>query len=378
MATAEHRTIFKKSLTLIEDYGVRRFLAENINKGDTGFGELIDACRDQSLIDLIEEVSILEKRTSDGYVEDEYWMDPIREELNLHVSFSDLRRAQLDAEIIARNSMECDRQMRNMIRSRLLNLQKIYSEHARQLMGGKTFYVFNRHRPMEQQKNFVYLARLDGVLDLIGVRTSTARRMYIKGVHDQRQGKQYFTVMPLKMLCSPMCVFDYIAFLKNHWYKTHAYDAVAEKKFKELKFSHNYYDEKINDTLCLTNSLIKGRTNGESRLSLEIPQAFGNYDMMVWYCWGSSNIKHMLRLGVLKEGWPVLHKLLNLLVQESKQSTKVITALRRSKRLTDRMWKESAVPERREEDFKSVSHLIRQVCPGKLESVRSWLSTSMV
>lgn len=373
MATQELKKIFKKSLCMIEDYKVRDFLAKSVNRDDASFSELIESCGDQSLIDLIEEISILEKRLCNSYIEDEYWLNPIRDELNLHVSFRDLRRAQLDAEITARNSMTCDRQLRSMFVARIMNLAKIYTEHGRQSTGGATFYVFNNSGPIEQQKNFVHLARLDGVLDLIGIRTSTARRMYVKGVCEQRMNKKYYDIVPLKILCSPVCVFDYIAYLKNTWYKTHVYDVEEEKKARELKFSYDYYDEKINDTLCLTQSLIKGRANGESRLSLEIPQAFGNYDMMVWYCWGSSNIRSMLRIGVLKEGWPVLYKLLSLLVKESKCSSKVKSALRKSKRMADRMWKESSVPNRNEADYESISPIIGQVCPKKLRVVKTWL-----
>lgn len=373
MATQELKRIFKKSLSLIEDYGARDFLARSSNRGDTNISELIDKCGGMNLIDLVEVISELEKKLSNSYIEDEYWLDPIREELNLHITFSELGRAQLDAEIVARNSMACDRQLRSMFVARLMNLAKIYSEHGRQSTGGNTFYTFNNSGPIEKQKNFVYLARLDGILDLIGIRTSTARRMYIKGVCEERRNKKYYDIVPLRVLCSPMCVFDYIAYLKKTWYKAHVYDVEEEKKARQLKFSYDYYDEKINDTLCLTQSLIKGRTNGESRLSLEIPQAFGNYDMMVWYCWGSSNIRSMLRMGILKEGWPVLYKLLSLLVQESKCNIKVKSALRKSKKMADRMWKESSVPDRGKTDYESISPIIGQVCPKKLENIKNWL-----
>ena len=344
MATVEYKNIFKKSVGLIEDYKVRKFLAGNTNKGDTGIGELIDACGRINLIDLVENISEFEQNLSDQDVDSGYWLDPIREELNLHISYEDLKRAQLDAEIVARNSMETDADMRQFFTAKLFNLRKIYEEHVRQMTGGLSFWMFSPKVAWEKQRNFVYLARLDGILDLIGIRSSTARRMYIKGVFEHRPRFNGSNVVSMKILASPMCVFDYIGFLKNNWYKTHAYNVKQAKKIRKLKFGSDYYDEKVNDALCLAHSLIKSSTNGDSRLALEFPQAFGNYDMMVWYCWGSENIRQLLRLGVVKKGWPVLYKLLNLLVKESKCSTEVLTALRKSKRHVDRMWKKSGIP----------------------------------
>ena len=373
MATIEYKNIFKKSVGLIEDYGVRKFLAESTNRGDTGIGDLIDTCGRINLIDLIENISEFEQNLSDKDLDSGYWLNPIREELNLHITYEDLKRAQLDAEILARNSMENDADMRQFITARLFNLRKIYEEHYRQVSGGLSRWLFSPKVAWEKQKNFVYLARLDGILDLIGIRSSTARRMYVKGVFEYKPKYDDSNTVSLKMLSSPMCVFDYIGFLKNSWYKTHAYDVKQAKKARNLKFGHDYYEEKINDTLCLTHSLIKNRKNGDSRLSLEIPEAFGNYDMMVWYGWGSENIRQLVRLGVIRQGWPVLYKLLNLLTKESKCSTEVLTALRKSKRYVDRMWRSSGIPKRnRDHDVQSVLPVLSMMSRDK-EEVERWL-----
>ena len=53
MATQEHKIIFKKCISLIEDYKVRNFLAKSINKDDANISELIYKCRRMNLLDLI-------------------------------------------------------------------------------------------------------------------------------------------------------------------------------------------------------------------------------------------------------------------------------------------------------------------------------------
>jgi len=323
---------------------------------------------------LIESIAEFEQTLSEKDMEPEYWLDPIRYELNLHVTFEELKMAGHDAEIVARNSMGSSNGMGKFFRGRLLNLRKIYEEHIRRISGGVTTWIFSPKVPMERQKNFVYLARLDGILDLIGIRSSTARRMYIEGVFEQRPKFNDAGTVPVRTLASPMCVFDYIGFLKKHWYKTHAYNVKQADKDRKLKFGHNYYEEKINDALCLTSSLIKSRTNGDSRLSLEVPEAFGNYDMMVWYCWGSEHIRQLVRLGVIKDGWPVMYKLLNLLVKESKCSTEVLVALRKCKRHVDRMWKTSGIPTRnKSHDVPLISGIVDVVARDKQEEVERWL-----
>lgn len=302
-------------------------------------------------------------------------LDLVQKAVNLNVSLSQLVEAQKAAVLQAKKDIRSSNPIQRFKYNQSIKaIARIYTDSARRLVGGRPINLFNRFKPMWEQKNFFFLLKLKVIFDIVGVNTDTDRRQYIQGVFDQKRIKNKRDFIPLKVLSSPLCFLDYLFYLKTNWYlRFPTQDLDKDRALRESRYGSTYYEEQMKFALGICGQLIS--IGGKSRLEMEIPHAFGSTDFCLFYCWCSPFIPKLRKLGVLRSGWPEVHKGMTKLKRRAKEDPELREAVRNTKKLIEEMWAKSDFPKHSEEPYEDIRGIIEHVCPQHEEDVRHWLLT---
>lgn len=301
--------------------------------------------------------------------QEKYWLLTMVQNYDLDHTFPELVNTQEQTEKLYRARRRLtgeDRYRCVVLENRTRKLLSCYSDHMLGVTGEK----------YENQKFISYQGlKLAALLEKLGLKKAEDYRMYFCGVSTaKKRAKNYRPqVLSLQIQQSPKSLFDFISYLRNHWYERHAYRPEEEKEFKSSDFSHDYYWENANGAVNLADMFLQDRTNGESRLEMEVPSALSDMEWFVYYCWCSPNIRKLVRLGLIKQYDPGLHDKLLGLVKEAKKNSNLRNALLAAKKLIDDMYKKAGVPLRHKQDYKNLRDWLRFDDKTQI-NVKEWLS----
>ena len=175
------------------------------------------------------------------------WLDLVQKTTNLNVSLGEITTAQKQAVLQAKKDVVSSNPLQRFKYNKSIkSIARIYTDSAKRLVGGRPINLFNRFKPMFQQKNFFYLLKLKVIFDVIGLTTDTDRRQYIQGIFDQKKVKNKRDFIPLNVLSSSLCFLDYLFYLKTNWYlRFPTQDLDKDRKLREDRYGSTYYEEQM-------------------------------------------------------------------------------------------------------------------------------------
>jgi hypothetical protein len=262
----------------------------------------------------------------------------------------------------------------------ILKLAALYEDVIRKQQNGKSIKLFNKFRPARQQRVFFQLVKLKVVLDAMGIKTDTDKKMYLQGVMEaKRMSKSGLGHIPLKVLCIPLCVLDFLFYFRDYWYPRFIAHPDKEEEAKQFYHGQDYYTELVNDSLSFCSFLI-GRAAGLSKIKevpgitrcqLEIPMSFNAMPMCTAYSWGSKYIQKFRKLGMLPSDWNEFSVDLDQLDVDARQDGKLMKALQFIKATTAQMWADSGIPdEDTQTDIKHLLYVTGRHCPEHVETIK--------
>ena len=284
------------------------------------------------------------------------WLEYVNERINLRYSIRDLYKIQKTNRKRAVESLlvgSSDQYFRSVCLYRVENLCRITEETYRELGSPRKLIPYFNLDQLRKNRYFLALVRLDSLLLALGLDDEASARMYLDGVISRRVWKDQLP--PVLNLASPLSLLDYLAFLRRSWLKRYSKNPEEAKK---RHFSVSYHEKRCQEAVALADNLIyNGNPKQDSRYSLELFGAIGQYPAFVYYMYASDHIRKLVRGGIVGKVWPEALCALQDLVEEVEGNSKLWKKLNILEHTLNDKWRKSNIPDTRSDDWKKL-HMV--------------------
>ncbi len=302
-----------------------------------------------------------------------FWVKSLEKCTNLDFSLNDVSSLQSStASTISKNIKSSNPLQRLKYNRSVEKIAKLYTDSAKRLVGGRAVRLFSPYQPIHKQKNFLKLLKLKCVFEILGLKTDADRRQYILAVFDRKQRQKQHQFIPLATLASPLCVLDYLFYMRDVYYARYTSAGMDnDANVREELYGGDYYKEQMEYALGICQQLVDMKW--ESRLASEVPHAFGEEEFCLFYAVCSPYIRKLQKLGVLEQGWPEFHKALYKFRERLGHEQDLLEAVLQTRRYIDEMWKESGIPGHSSNPVEDIRGIIEHMCPQSMRGVEGWL-----
>jgi len=283
------------------------------------------------------------------------WLKQARNDFNLNLNFSLSEVKELQDQKIEELKSNPDNPWITRKHAKSIRrLARIFEDAARYKNQGEPVVLFKPHYPIDKHLNYQLLLKLKVVLDVLGLKKEIDRRQYIKGVFSQKKlpkrlGRKF---IPLRVLSSPLCIIDFLAYLKENWYERHAFSNEENKEeIRQIEYGQDYYMAKANLAASFYHSMID--SPNKTRFSSEFWK-LSDIEECAWYLFVSPMLRPFYRRGLLKKGRPPLHQALLKIEELRKEDGRLREMLELIKEDSERLWKASGIPTFGEEDEEAI------------------------
>jgi hypothetical protein len=224
-------------------------------------------------------------------------------------------------------------------------LERLFADAARKQNGDRPIKLFNEWRPIHKQKNFLHLLKLKVVMDRLCLWKTIDKRQYIKGIFWQKKlpkaVQRNFT--PLQTLSSPLCILDFLAYLKENWYERHAFSPGTNKEdIRTLEYGYDYYEERATVAVGYVSSMVaRAKRMDQSRFRAEIFQ-LSEIEEFAWYLAITPVLKPWRKL--IRLARKEVYDLIKSIEHTAEEDERLAAVLQRLREDSDERWRRAQVP----------------------------------
>jgi len=260
--------------------------------------------------------------------------------LNLDFSLSEIKRKQDQIVKEHCRSLKGNNPLKKKEHvEQVKTLEKLFCDVARARNTDEGVHLLSSCGSVIRNRNYKLLLKLQVVLDALGLKKDIDKRQYIKGVFWQKFKKDGCKFIPIKTLASPLCILDFLFYLKKNWYERHAYSGDNKDHIRELEYGLDYYEERASLTCGFVADMV--HTCRTSRLRSEIT-SLNDREECVWWIMQSPVLKPFRKL--ISKARPDIHKQAIKTKKEAKSDDRLKEIMKRIRLDGEERWRRSGFP----------------------------------